>query len=163
VSHQSPRRDWTNAVIALVVTGICVVTLVTLRLGLIPVAGRWRFMIAALSFVPMVIVVLSLADGPDRRLSVDIDNRTDRPLVIEVTGAPDDHPLRRVSVGPRTRHRCVLDTSGMKPECVGLGAVAFDEAGTEVARLDEPLCLRHVWIFEPDRLPRYRHQRDADV
>jgi hypothetical protein len=90
-----------------------------------------------------------------KHLPVQISNRGEEALHVEITGLPDDHEHRRFSVAPQAIHTCLVDVSGRNPRCLGTGAVASTEDGTPVARLDEPLCVLHTWIIEPGDV-RYR-------
>ena len=41
-----------------------------------------------------------------------------------------------------------MDTVALVAESLGTGAIACDETTAEVARLDQPLCVRQSWIIE---------------
>ncbi|GHJ44166.1 hypothetical protein Cs7R123_15080 [Catellatospora sp. TT07R-123] len=101
-------------------------------------------------------LVLWLTRRPSsEEVSILIDNRTDATLTVEVLGVPDDHELRRVTIAPQGAHRCRIDPVKIMAESVGSGAVAHDEAGRLIARLEEPLRVRQRWIIEANGMHRY--------
>lgn len=70
------------------------------------------------------------------------------PLVLEILGVPEDHRLRRLPVAASGVSESAVDPRVHLGLCLGTGAVAYDENGVAIARLDQPLCVNNRWVID---------------
>jgi hypothetical protein len=105
--------------------------------------------------VPVVAAVWALAvvmAACDIRVNIDnklfdsylIQNRTSEALVVFIDGLSAGNGYRRRELAAGRSEDLHVET------CLGIGAVATDMAGREIARLSGPLCPGGVWAFEAD-------------
>ncbi len=71
--------------------------------------------------------------------------------ILDLADLPSNERLREVTVPARSYQQLIGPN-----QCHGSGAVATDPSGTELARLDEPVCFGHEWVFEEDGSVRLR-------
>jgi hypothetical protein len=78
-----------------------------------------------------------------------VDNNTEVDLVVTIPDVPDwadGTQSHSVDAGLLV----FFSWEASLGDCYGTGAVATDPGGTEVARLDHPVCDGDKWIFEED-------------
>jgi hypothetical protein len=78
-----------------------------------------------------------------------VDNETDAELVVTIQNIPDQLDGVR-SVPVRAGILYFFSWEASLGDCYGNGVVATAPDGTEVARLDGPVCDGDKWIFGPD-------------
>jgi hypothetical protein len=84
-----------------------------------------------------------------------VDNRRAEAVtirIVDLADLPSNERLREVTVPARSYQQLIGPN-----QCHGSGAVATDPSGTELARLDEPVCFGHEWVFEEDGSVRLRN------